>query len=85
VDAPKQYLLQLSLHDAFSHAKHASACTILQGKWDKIRQGKVLVCQPPGTAKPYLQFQTSGQVVATAYAQTALTQVHIPDISCKCH
>ena len=50
-------------------------CECVQGKWAKTRQGKVLVCQPSGTAKPYLQFQTSGQVVATAHVQTPLKQV----------
>ena len=55
---------------------HTSASTDLQNKWDgKPRQGKVLVCQPAGTSKPYLQFQTSGQVVATAHAQAPLKQV----------
>ncbi|DBA69856.1 TPA: hypothetical protein ACH3X2_012568 [Trebouxia sp. C0005] len=50
----------------------------MNGKWAKTRQGKVLVCHPSGAAKPYLQFQTSGQVVATAYVQTPLTQQKDP-------
>lgn len=44
----------------------------LDGKWAKTRQGKVLVCQPPGAAKPYLQFQSGGGVVSTAHVQTPL-------------
>ncbi|KAL0038542.1 hypothetical protein WJX77_010028 [Trebouxia sp. C0004] len=50
----------------------------MNGKWAKTRQGKVLVCHPSGAAKPYLQFQTSGQVVATAHVQTPLTQQKDP-------